>query len=54
MIFEEYFGKKMESIYGDVLKKHLSIGMLEKKESRIYLTRKGIHVSNGVMADFLL
>ena len=53
-VFEEYFGKKMESIYGDVLKKHLSIGMLEKKESRIYLTRKGIHVSNGVMADFLL
>lgn len=52
--FEEYFGKKMESIYGDVLKKHLSIGMLEKKEGRIYLTRKGIHVSNGVMADFLL
>ena len=53
-VFEKYFGKKMESIYGDVLKKHLSIGMLEKKESRIYLTRKGIHVSNGVMADFLL
>ena len=53
-VFEEYFGKKMESIYGDVLKKHLSIGKLEKKASRIYLTRKGIHVSNGVMADFLL
>ena len=52
--FEEYFGKNMESIYGDVLKKHLSIGMLEKKEGRIFLTRKGIHVSNGVMADFLL
>lgn len=52
--FEEYFGKNMESIYGDVLKKHLSIGMLEKKDGRIFLTRQGIHVSNGVMADFLL
>ena len=44
----------MESIYWDVLKKYLSIGMLEKKEDRIFLTRKGIHVSNVVMADFLL
>ncbi len=52
--FEEYFGRKMESIYGDVLKKYLSVGMLEKKEDRIFLTRKGIHVSNSVMADFLL
>ena len=52
--FEEYFGKNMESIYGDVLKKHLSIGMLEKKDGKVFLTRKGIHVSNGVMADFLL
>ena len=44
----------MESIYGDVLKKHLSIGMLEKKDGKVFLTRRGIHVSNGVMADFLL
>ena len=53
-VFEEYFGKKIESIYGDVLEKYLSIGMLEKKESRIYLTRKGIHVSNHILAEFLL
>ena len=26
--------------------------MLEQKGDRIYLSRKGIHVSNGVMADF--
>ena len=53
-IFREYFGKDMEDIYGGVLKKHLSRGMLEQKDDRIFLTRKGIHVSNGVMADFLL
>ena len=52
--FEEYFGKNMENVYGEVLKKHLEIGMLEQKGDRIYLSRKGIHVSNGVMADFLL
>ena len=52
--FEEYFGKNMESIYGEVLKKHFALGMLKKKNDRIFLTRRGIHVSNGVMADFLL
>ena len=26
----------------------------KKKNDRIFLTRRGIHVSNGVMADFLL
>lgn len=52
--FAEYFGKNMENVYGEVLKKHLEIGMLKQKGDRIYLSRKGIHVSNGVMADFLL
>ena len=52
--FAEYFGKNMENVYGEVLKKHLEIGMLEQKGDRIYLSRKGIHVSNGVMAEFLL
>lgn len=52
--FAEYFGKNMENVYGEVLKKHLEIEMLEQKGDRIYLSRKGIHVSNGVMADFLL
>ena len=52
--FEEYFGKNMESIYGEVLKNHFALGMLKKKNDRIFLTRRGIHVSNGVMADFLL
>ena len=44
----------MENVYGEVLKKHLEIGMLEQQGDRIYLSSKGIHVSNGVMADFLL
>ena len=44
----------MENIYGEVLKKHRNLGLLEQKDGRIFLTRRGIHVSNGVMADFLL
>ena len=44
----------MDNDNAEVQKKHLEIGMLEQKGDRIYLSRKGIHVSNGVMADFLL
>ena len=39
-VFEEYFGKKIESIYGDVLEKYLSIGMLRKKRAGYILQEK--------------
>lgn len=52
--FQEYFGNAVEKIYGEVLEKYKRQGMLAEKENRIFLTRAGIHVSNVVMADFLL
>lgn len=52
--FLESFGTPIESVYGKVLDKYKSVGLLEEKEGRIFLTRAGIHVSNGVMAEFLL
>lgn len=52
--FLEGFGVPIESVYGKVLDKYKSMGLLEEKEGRIFLTREGIHVSNGVMAEFLL
>ena len=52
--FLEGFGTLIESVYGNVLDKYKSVGLLEEKEGRIFLTRAGIHVSNGVMAEFLL
>lgn len=52
--FLEGFGTPIESVYGKVLDKYKSVGLLEEKEGRIFLTRAGIHVSNGVMAEFLL
>ena len=51
--FLEGFGVPIESVYGKVLDKYKSVGLLEEKEGRIFLTRAGIHVSNGVMAEFL-
>lgn len=52
--FEEQFQRSMEEVYGAVIEKHKKLGMLEEEEGRVRLTRRGISVSNGVMADFLL
>ena len=52
--FLEGFGVPIECVYGKVLDKYKSVGLLEETEGRIFLTRAGIHVSNGVMAEFLL
>lgn len=52
--FETCFGCSPEKIYGAVIEKHKKLGLLEEADERIFLTRKGIHVSNPVMADFLL
>ncbi len=52
--FLESFGTPIESVYGKVLDKYKNMGLLEEKEGRIFLTRAGIHVSNGVMAELLL
>lgn len=52
--FLEGFGVPIESVYGKILDKYKIVGLLEEKEGRIFLTRAGIHVSNGVMAEFLM
>lgn len=52
--FEQEFGCAIEMVYGDVLKKYEAMGLLLEEAGRIFLSREGIHVSNSVMADFLL
>ena len=52
--FQKNFGFTIESIYGEVLKKYETMELLQEKDGRIFLSRKGIHVSNSVMAEFLL
>ncbi len=55
--FEKKFGKSLVQVYGDVIRKHLENGLLQRYtlegESWISLTKKGLDVSNYVMADFL-
>ena len=54
--FTKRFGVDFNQIYGDVIKKHLSQGLLAIDEisGKIKLTDRGIDVSNYVLSDFLL
>ena len=55
--FEKQYGKSMETVYGPVIAQNISDGLLytyeEKGEHRLALTKKGLDLSNYVMAQFL-
>lgn len=52
--FFDYFHVPMEKIYGEVLKKLEQQKLLTWQGDGIYLTKRGIDVSNVVLAEFLL
>ena len=52
--FVRKFGVRMDSVYGDVIRKLTEKMLLERKGSRIILTQRGIDVSNYVFGQFLL
>ena len=52
--FERRFGCAFDRIYRHVYPRLLDIGVLEEREGRLFLTKKGIDVSNPVLAEFLL
>lgn len=52
--FERRFGKAVDEVYKDVLRRQQELGLLKKCGERIFLTPRGMDVSNTVMAEFLL
>ena len=52
--FEERFKKDIFEVYGPVLNKYIGEGFMEMTDDRIYLTDRGIDVSNVILSDFLL
>ncbi len=52
--FKDRFAYEIRDIYGEVLRKLKDGGLIKKQGSRWSLTRKGIDVSNVVLAEFLL
>ncbi|MGB8452055.1 MAG: radical SAM family heme chaperone HemW [Anaerocolumna sp.] len=52
--FNRRFGQSIQAIYGDIIKRSETEGLLKEKMGKLYLTDKGIDVSNMVMSRFLL
>ncbi|MCM1539282.1 MAG: radical SAM family heme chaperone HemW [bacterium] len=52
--FLERFGRSVYEVYGSVLDKHQRNGLLTERDGFLFLTDRGLDVSNYVMADFLL
>ncbi len=52
--FRTTFQTDLYAVYGDVMDKFIKQELLVDNKERIYLTPKGIDVSNYVMAEFLL
>lgn len=51
--FQEYFGEDLEVCFGDVVRRCQEQGLLERSGDCIYLTGRGIDVSNRVFAEFV-
>lgn len=51
--FEERFGIPLRQVYGGQVEKYRQTGLLKQEKGRIALTRRGISLSNMVMAEFL-
>ena len=52
--FQNYFGKNVDDVYGEILDKLEEEQLLEFSGNRIRLTHRGMDVSNCVLAEFLL
>ena len=52
--FRRYFGKSVDEVYGKQIGSFVQQGLLERDDRRIWLTPRGIDVSNTVFAAFLL
>ncbi|MBS5925641.1 MAG: oxygen-independent coproporphyrinogen III oxidase [Clostridium sp.] len=52
--FKRRFHTNVDDVYKDVIEGNINKGLLERKRGRIYLTDKGIELSNMVMSDMIL
>lgn len=52
--FSNRFNRDINFVYGKVINKYISEGLLHREENRIFLSSKGIEISNSIMCDFIL
>lgn len=52
--FKFKFSKSIYDVYGDLIDKYQKKGLLKKEKGRIFLSQRGIEISNTIMSDFIL
>ena len=52
--FKQRFDRDMFDVYGEVINKYTNQGFMNVDENRVWLTDRGIDVSNYILADFIL
>ena len=52
--FYKRFNKRIDDVYEEVVKQNIKRGLLEREGGKIYLTPKGIELSNVVMSDMII
>lgn len=52
--FEKAFGASLDDVYGETVARHVGQGLLMRADGRLFLTPRGIDVSNVVFSAFLL
>lgn len=53
-LFYDRFGVAIESVYGTIIDKYVKQQLIDMTADRLFLTDKGVDVSNVVMAEFML
>ena len=51
--FKTRFGRPLDEVYGEMIRKHESQGLVERTDEGIRLTERGTDISNYVLADYL-
>lgn len=52
--FKTCFGVDIESVFSEAIRKNTDAGLLFEQDNRLALTKKGLDISNYVMAQFLI
>ncbi|MGN1023003.1 MAG: radical SAM family heme chaperone HemW [Lachnospiraceae bacterium] len=52
--FAQRFGVSLSSVFGEPVRRHISEGLLARDGDSLFLTERGIDISNFVLCDFLL
>ena len=52
--FKKRFGVPMDEVFGDAIRKHVGLRLMEERGGSVALTPMGLDVANSVMCEFII